>query len=377
MRRASWILGLAAAVLGAFALGLAAVGGGTREGRGSTSVVEQVRAQLAAHYYRAVPERILRMQDVESMLGALGDPYTELLDPARYRLLRRETAGTYAGVGMTVLPADDGLLVAGTQRGPARLAGIRPGDTILAIDGFPARRLSYEEALGRILGPDGSAVSLQVRRAARTLRFRLVRERFEARSVHVRMLALARSRVGYLRVDSFSLGTAQMLSRGVRRLERARARGLVLDLRGNPGGLLDQAVASTSVFLDGGVVTSLSGAHQPEQVYRAGRGPATRLPLVVLVDRGSASASEVVAAALRDNGRARLVGEQTFGKGLVQSVRPVGTGAALKLTVARYLTPDGADLSRRGIRPEVIARDDPATATDEALEVAVSQLNRR
>ncbi len=145
----------------------------------------------------------------------------------------------------------------------------------------------------------------------------------------------------------------------------------MLDLRGNPGGLLDQAVATASVFLDRGVVTSISGAHEPDRVYRARRGLETRLPLIVLVDRGSASAAEVVAAALHDNGRATLVGDRTFGKGLVQAVQPLAAGAALKLTVARYLTPAGADLSRGGIRPDLWAPDDPSTPRDEGLAVAL------
>jgi carboxyl-terminal processing protease len=157
----------------------------------------------------------------------------------------------------------------------------------------------------------------------------------------------------------------------VHRFEREHANDLVLDLRGNPGGLLDQAVATASVFLDSGVVTSLSGAHEPAHVYRASSRTATRLPLIVLVDRGSASAAEVVAAALHDNARAMLIGDRTFGKGLVQAVQPLGAGAALKLTVASYLTPGGADLSRGGIRPDLWAPDNPSTHKDEGLAIAL------
>jgi carboxyl-terminal processing protease len=371
LRRASWSLGLALAVVGAFALGLAAVGHRTDGPPRSTSVVAQVRAELAAHYYRAVPPRILHMQDVGQMLDALDDPYTEFLDPAEFRLLRRETNGSYSGVGVTLLPGEEGLLVTRTEPGPARVAGIRPGDTILSIDGFTATQLSYEQALGRILGEPGSKVTLRVRRSGHTLLFQLVRSRFSVRPVHSRMLASGGRKVGLLRIDGFSRGTAQLVAKAVRRLEREHADDLVLDLRGNPGGLLDQAVATASVFLDQGVVISISGAHEPAHVYRASSRAATQLPLVVLVDRGSASAAEVVAAALHDNGRATLVGDRTFGKGLVQAVQPLAAGAALKLTVARYLTPGGADLSRGGIRPDLWAPDDPSTTRDEGLAVAL------
>jgi carboxyl-terminal processing protease len=371
LRRVTWILGLAVAVVGAFALGLAAVGGRVDSPQRSTSVVAQVRAQLAAHYYRPVPPRILHMEDVGEMLDALDDPYTEFLDPAEFRLLRRETSGSYSGVGVTLLPDEDGLLVTRTEPGPAHVAGIRKGDTILSIDGIDATQMTYEQALGRILGEPGSTVTLRVRRGGRTLLFQLVRARFTVRPVHARTLASGSRKVGLLQVDSFTRGTAQLLAKAVRRFEREGADGLVLDLRGNPGGLLDQAVATTSVFLDRGVVISIAGAHEPEHVYHAASRTATRLPLVVLVDRGSASAAEVVAAALHDNARATLVGDRTFGKGLVQAVQPLAEGSALKLTVARYLTPGGADLSRGGIRPDLWAPDNPSTTRDEGLAIAL------
>jgi len=371
LRRVSWILGLAMAVVGAFALGLAAVGGRTESPQRSTSVVAQVRAQLAAHYYRPVPLRILHMKDVGEMLAALDDPYTEFLDPAEFRLLQRETTGSYSGVGVTLLPGEAGLLVTRTEPGPAHVAGIRPGDTILSIDGLNATQMSYEQALGRILGEPGSTVTLRVRRGGRTLLFQLVRARFSVRPVHARMLASGGRKVGLLRIDGFTRGTAQLVAKAVRRFEREHADDLVLDLRGNPGGLLDQAVATASVFLDRGVVISISGAHEPEHVFHASSRTATRLPLVVLIDRGSASAAEVVAAALHDNARATLVGDRTFGKGLVQAVQPLAAGAALKLTVARYLTPGGADLSRGGIRPDLWAPDNLSTTRDEGLAVAL------
>jgi carboxyl-terminal processing protease len=180
--------------------------------------------------------------------------------------------------------------------------------------------------------------------------------------VQARLVSFAGGRWGVLRLDSFRLGAAVVLRREVRQLQRDGAQGFVLDLRDNPGGLVAQAVAVASLFVDRGVIATLAGAHHPRQVLRASPGVATRLPLVVLVDRYTASSAEIVAAALRDNHRAAIVGERTYGKGLVQAVDPLGNGAALELTIAQYRTPDGADLAGRGLTPQVRGRR-PADAT--------------
>jgi carboxyl-terminal processing protease len=373
MRRATWITLVAAAVVVSFSIGLAAFGGGS-SARGSSSVVDEVRTQLVTRYYRPVPPEVLSLTDVDAMISALGDPYTEFLDPGRYRLLRRETTGMYSGVGMTLLPAARGLLVTRLQPGPARIAGIRPGDTILEVDGVQTAGLSYEEALGRILGRSGSSVQLRVLRGPHTLDVRLVRKQFRIPAVRTRLLAAGGKKVGYLQLSSFTSGAAQAIESAVTRLDGEGAQALVLDLRGNPGGLLDQAVGVTSLFLDRGVVASTSGAHEPQHVYVAQQGRKSRLPLAVLIDGGSASAAEIVAAALHDHHRALLVGQRSFGKALVQSIEPLAAGAALKLTTARYLTPSGADLSQRGVEPDVRAPDDPATPVDEGLAAALRAL---
>ena len=190
------------------------------------------------------------------------------------------------------------------------------------------------------------------------------------------MLSYAGQRWGDVRLSGFRIGAAVVLGREVRRLERQGAKGFVLDLRENPGGLLDQAVAVSSLFLDRGVVVSLAGRHEPREVLRAVGALATRLPLVVLVDRFSASSSEIVAAALRDHHRATIVGERTFGKALVQSIDPLHNGAALELTIARYYTPSGADISNVGVAPQIHAVDNERTRPDEALATALHVLAR-
>ena len=314
-----------------------------------------MRAQLASLYYRNLPKRVLARPTVNSLLGALHDRYTRYLSPSEYRLARRNYMGGYGGVGLFVLPAPGGLLVRRTMVGPARIAGVRPGDTIVAVEGSATAPLSFHEAMGRILGRPGSKVTLRVLRDGRQLRFVLVRRTFALHTVHAQL----DHGIGVVQLDSFSHGTASAAAAAVKRLTRQGARGLVLDLRGNPGGVLDQAVRVVSLFLPRGAsVVSLAGAHKPLRIiYSTGASVAdSSIPMAVLVDRSSASASEVVAGALKDHGRAQIIGDSTYGKSLVQEIVQLPSGAALKLTVARYLTPAGVDISHGGVQPDIRSR---------------------
>jgi carboxyl-terminal processing protease len=312
--------------------------------------VDQVRAELASHYYRRLPKRVLGKPTVPGLLHALHDRYTTYLSPSEYRVARRASAGGYGGIGVFVLPAPGGLLVRRTVVGPAQVAGVRTGDTIMAVDGSSTAALSFHEAMGRILGRPGSLVKLRVLRAGHALQFDLVRRKYALHSVHTRIAG----RVGIVRLDAFTGGTAAASRAAVARLRRQGASAIVLDLRGNPGGLLDEAVGVVSLFLrPGSSIVSLAGAHKPLRILYSHGGSASTIPLAVLVDGGSASASEVVAGALKDHGRASIVGEPTYGKSLVQEIVRLPSGAALKLTVARYLTPAGVDISRNGVQPDI------------------------
>jgi carboxyl-terminal processing protease len=228
----------------------------------------------------------------------------------------------------------------------------------------------------RILGKPGTTVSLGLQRGTRALELRIRRGLVHAPSVQARLLSYAGDRWGDVRLSGFRTGAAVVLGREIRRLQHEGARGFVLDLRQNPGGLLDEAVAVSSLFLARGVVVSLAGRHEPREVFRAVGGVATREPVVVLVDRFSASSAEIVAAALRDHHRATLVGERTFGKALVQSIDPLHNGAALELTIARYFTPSGSDISNVGVAPQIHAVDEERTPDDEALAAALRVLAR-
>jgi carboxyl-terminal processing protease len=378
MRRPLILLAFGLALAGPFVLGYRM----SQSSRATTPVampklVDQVREALAAQYYRPVPEKVLQLGSVDEIISALDDPYTAYLGPTDYELLRQETTSTYSGIGITVLPSPQGFVVVSLLPGPAQRAGVRIGDTIVRIGGVAATKLSMAQALGRILGPRGTTVHLALtRRRHKPLDLRVRRAIVDAPVVDARLLSYAGKRWGVVRLSAFRVGAAVVLGREVRALERQGAQGFVLDLRQNPGGLLDQAVAVSSLFLDRGIVVSLTGAHQPREVLRTVGGTVTHKPLVVLVDRYSASSSEIVAAALRDNHRAVLVGERTFGKALVQSIDPLGGGSALELTIARYTTPSGADISGVGVEPQIHAVDDPRTPQDEAIAAALRVLAR-
>ena len=377
MRRPLILLALGLVLAGPFAIGYRL----SKGDRATTpiampSVVDEVRAALVGRYYRTVPPSVLQRGSVGEMISALGDPYTAYLAPPDYELLRQQTESHYSGIGVSVLPSPRGLVVVSVRPGPAVHAGLRAGDTIVGIDGLPSKGLGTDAARARILGPLGTHVRLEVLRARTRIDLDVRRGLVRAPLVETALLSYGGRRWGHLRLGAFAAGAATALRKEIRGLERGGAAGLVLDLRENPGGLLHQAVAVSSLFLDRGVVVSLVGAHNPREVYRAAGGVATRLPLVVLVDRYSASSSEIVAAALNDNQRATLVGERTFGKALVQSLDPLDNGAALEITIARYTTPAGRNISGVGVVPTVHAVDDPRTARDEALETALRVLAR-
>ncbi len=378
MRRPLLIVAAGLALAGPFAVGYRM----SQDSRATTRVtlpklVDQVREALDAQYYRPLPEKVLQLRSVDEIISALGDPYTAYLGPSSYKLVRQETASTYSGIGISVLPSARGFVVISLRRGPALRAGVRVGDTIVQIDNVSATRLSMVEGLAHILGPRGTTVRLALTRASqKEFSLQIRRAIVHAPAVHARLLSYAGKRWGVLHLSAFRIGAAVVLGRELRALERQGARGFVLDLRQNPGGLLDQAVAVSSLFLRRGIVVSLAGAHQPREVLRAASGLVTHAPLVVLVDRYSASSSEIVAAALRDNHRAIVVVERTFGKALVQSIDPLQNGAALELTIAHYTTPAGADISGVGVEPQIHAVDNPRTPRDEALLAALRVLAR-
>src|SRR5581483_11904373 len=224
------------------------------------SVVDAVRMELAAHYYRPVPARVLRLRSVTQILAALHDPYTEYLDRPAYDLLRRELARSYAGIGATLLPSTQGLVVVGIQRGPARRAGLAQGDTIVRIGSRPAGGLGSVQAAALLRGPAGAPLRLVVRRRGVLLRLDVRRAHVVAPNVTARVVRSGARRYGYVAVLWFGSGTSSRVARVLRRFDFAHVSGIVLDLRDDPGGLLVEAVRTASLFLHGGRVVTLIGA---------------------------------------------------------------------------------------------------------------------
>jgi carboxyl-terminal processing protease len=334
-------------------------------------VLDEVRDALARSYYRPVPREVLQKQTIEGVLRELGDPNTDFLTAVEYDSLKSRTARSYSGVGLTVEPSRAGLVVTSALNGPARKAGVRRGDIIVRIDGRPAGRLTFDQALNLIKGEQGTVVHLTLRRQGERRQITVVRQEITLASLRARLVRFHGTKLGVIRLLSFPDATSERIGEATRSLVRRGAKGIVLDLRDNPGGLLTQAVRTVSIFLDEGVVCTIAGLHQDETTYEVS-GDATypNLPLVVAVNHGSASASEIVAAALQDHERAIVIGHRTYGKASVQSIRPLSHGAALKLTTAMYRTPAGRDLTGLGVHPKIRVDDDPLTHVDEVLRAA-------
>jgi carboxyl-terminal processing protease len=332
---------------------------------------------IEGNFYRPVNESKLEDASLKGIVESLDDPYSSYLTAKEARQFDEDVSGHFEGVGMNVEQNRRGLKVLRVFDGsPAKDAHIRAGDFILAVDGRPIAGVNSEVSTGRIKGPAGTSVELRVftpgESSDRTVKVK--RERIEVPLTRARMKVRDGHRIGVVELLAFSEGAHAALTHDIERLRKQGAEAFVLDLRGNPGGLLLEGVAVSSLFIEDGRIVSVRGRHRAERVHNA-EGDAIlpkSVPLVVLVDGGSASASEIVTGALRDRGRATVVGTHTFGKGLVQEVENLSNGGELKLTTAHYYLPDGETIiTGKGIKPQVRAKDDPDTDRDEALPVAL------
>jgi carboxyl-terminal processing protease len=311
------------------------------------------------------------------MVRALHDRFSHYFTPKETKLFRESVNGEFSGVGMSVREHKRGLLVVGVfKRTPAQQAGIRAGDVITGVNGDSIAGEATDLATAKIKGKPGTAVSLSILTPTHKRRtVRVQRARIEIPVADGKLVSRAGAKLGVVRLTSFTTGAHGAVREHVDRLLDKGARGIVLDLRGNGGGLLQEAVLVASVFIEDGPIVSTKGRTKPTRRFEAeGSAISKRVPIVVLVDRGSASASEIVTGALRDRRRATVVGQRTFGKGVFQEVEPLSNGGALDLTVGSYYLPSGENISDKGIAPQVRARDLPRTPRDEALRVALNTL---
>ncbi len=308
---------------------------------------------------------------VREMLETLEDPYTRFMDPEEFRSMQIDTSGELTGVGIQISQDEETkeiVVVAPIEDTPAFDAGIRPQDVILAIDGESTAEMDLNDAVSKIRGVEGSEVTLTLRRGEEELEVPLVRARIEIHPVRYNVQAGPEGQVGYIRLNQFSANAAQEMGDAIKDLEGQGVTGYILDLRSNPGGLLYSSIDIARMWLDSGVIVSTVNRQGVVDEEAANSRALTDKPLVVLVDGGSASASEILSGALKDNERAVLVGTRTFGKGLVQSVRSLGDGSGVAITVAKYLTPNGTDINKTGIDPDI-----PVELTDEQREELSTQ----
>jgi len=353
-------------------LGLSLSIGGGLIGDGKAPSKEEM-AWEQARLFAEVLERVKRdyvepIDDAELMESAIRgmvsdlDPHSQYLDAGEYRDIRISTTGSYTGIGIEVDQSEGRIMVVAPIAGsPAARAGIRGGDQLVAVNGWSLDGSSLQETIERLRGQAGTEVTVSVLREDRVIDHDMRRQIIRMVSVHRELLAPA---FGYVRVSQFNENTTRELSRAVDELQDASGgmlEGLVLDLRDNPGGVLDAAVNVADLFLNSGIIVTAEGRSLDSRFKRsAHRGDILDgAEMVVLVNRGSASASEIVAGALQDNKRATIVGTETFGKGLVQTVVPLSKGRAIKLTTSRYYTPSGDSIQDVGIAPDVYVEDTP------------------
>jgi carboxyl-terminal processing protease len=353
-------------------LGLSLSIGGGLIGNGKAPSKEEM-AWEQARLFAEVLERVKRdyvepIDDAELMESAIRgmvsdlDPHSQYLDAGEYRDIRISTTGSYTGIGIEIDEIDGKVMVVSPIAGsPAARSGIRSGDQVIAVNGKPLHGGNLKETIEHLRGQAGTKVKVSVLREDQVIEHEMRRQIIRMASVHREILAPA---FGYVRVSQFNENTTRELSRAVDELQDASGGmldGLVLDLRDNPGGVLDSAVNVADLFLNSGIIVTAEGRSLDSRFKRsAHRGDILDgAEMVVLVNRGSASASEIVAGALQDNDRATIVGTETFGKGLVQTVVPLSKGRAIKLTTSRYYTPSGESIQDVGIAPDVYVEDTP------------------
>ena len=355
-----------------------------------TRLFAEVLERVKRDYVEPLDDAELLESAIRGMVSDL-DPHSQYLDAGEYRDIRISTTGSYTGIGIEIDEVDGRVLVITPVAGsPAARSGIRSGDEVIAVNGVSLDAGNLKETIGQLRGHAGSSVMVSVLRDNEVIDHEMRRQIIRLSSVHREFLAPS---YGYVRVAQFSENTARELSKAVDDLQDANGGlldGLVLDLRNNPGGVLDAAVDVSDLFLNSGIIVRAEGRTVDSRFTRsAHRGDILDgADMVVLVNNGSASASEIVAGALQDHNRALIVGTDTFGKGLVQTVVPLSKGRAIKLTTSRYYTPSGDSIHEVGIAPDVFVDDTAGFPdlslsglldheSDQQLAEAIEHLNAR
>ena len=297
---------------------------------------------------------------IRDMLSNLDDSYTRFLEPKEFNQMRIDTSGELTGVGIQIVKdkeSDDLIIISPIEGTPAFDAGIKARDKILSIDDISTEGMNIEEAVKLIRGQRGTKVKLEILRGSQSFFKTLSREKIEIKSVSSKVNQTKNGLlIGYIRIKQFNANASKETRDAIKDLETKKVAGYVLDLRSNPGGLLESSIDISRHFINKGVIVSTVSKDGLKETKKGNGQALTKKPLVVLVNEGSASASEIVSGAIKDNKRGKLVGKKTFGKGLVQSMRTLVDGSGLTVTVAKYLTPNGTDINKSGIIPDIEVR---------------------
>lgn len=307
---------------------------------------------IEKNYYLEVDQDKIKRGQIDGMFSSLDDPYSQFLDKEMFKALKEHSSGVYAGLGIVIEPAKDGYItvVSPIEDSPAFKAGIKSGDKIYKVNDVEYNSTQINEAVSVMKGKAGEEVSLVIIRDKEKINMNVKRAIISLKSVKSEVLDIAKD-IGYIRISSFDEKVFNEFVKNYEDIAKKGVKGIVLDLRGNPGGDLNQCIKVSDYILGEGEIVSVKYKSGKKDSYKSDRKK-INLPFVVLVDRGSASASEILAGAIKDNHAGKLIGQTTFGKGLVQQVVPYGKEEALKLTIAQYYTPDGSYIHGKGIEPD-------------------------
>jgi carboxyl-terminal processing protease len=346
--------------------------------QGQAKLVNEALDVLSRDYYRKINRSQLVDKGLAAAVSSLNDPYSHYFNPGDYHAFLNQSNPHLSGVGIEVLPESRGLRVTAVFPGsPAAHAGLTRGEVIVQVGSVSLAKRADDFGSRLIKGRAGTQVTLTVLEGTRKRVVRITRANLVVPVATGNLISYRGVKIGDLRLTSFTDGSSGELRLQTQKALHAGARALILDLRGNGGGLLDEAVKVASIFIPDGTIVSTAGRNQPRQVYTAkGDAIAPHIPMVVLVDRGTASAAEIVAGALKDRGRAKIVGTHTYGKGVFQEIETLSNGGALDITVGEYFTPSGRNLGGGGVRegagiqPDLSASSNPRSHRDSALTVA-------
>lgn len=333
-----------------------------------TRVVREAVAVLDREALEPSSEESMVAGAVKGLLESLDDPYAAYLDETHLRYMEEQSNGEFHGIGILVTIREGKAIVVSPMEGtPAEAAGMKAEDEIVSVEGFAPKEWTLDDIVARVRGPEGTEVTLEVRRAGASelLSFTVKRARIDLPNLESE---LVEGDIGYIRLMTFNNKAGDELRDNIESLVSQGAKGLILDLRDNPGGLLTASVEVSSVFVEDGVIVTVEDRNGKQEEHRATGGDATSLPMVVLINENSASASEIVAGALQDYGRATIVGAKSFGKGSVQTLHTLSNGGAIKFTVARYVTPKGRSIHKTGVEPDVAVDMDPGEQADVAKD---------